>query len=105
MTLDERARVFAALADPNRLRVVEILAAEDELSGTEIARRAGISIALLSHHWKVLTDAGLVVRERRGQKQFCRIDREALESAFSHAWPQRRMRSALPSAETSQNRA
>ena len=96
MSLDERARVFAALSDPNRLRVVEILAAEDELCGTDIARRANMSVALLSHHWKILTDAGLVTRERRGQKQFCRIDREALEAAFAYAWPQRRTRSFLP---------
>lgn len=94
--LDGRAKVFSALSDPNRLRVVEILAGEEELCGTDIARRAGISIALLSHHWKILTDAGLVVRERRGQRQYCRVDRGALESAFEYVWPQRRLRSILP---------
>jgi DNA-binding transcriptional ArsR family regulator len=96
MELDERARVFAALADPNRLKLIEILTAEEELCGTAIAQRAGISIALLSHHWKVLTDAGLVVRERRGQRQYCKVDRDALEAAFTFVWPQRRLRSALP---------
>ena len=96
MDLDQRARVFAALAEPTRLRLVEILAGEEELCGTQIAARAGISIALLSHHWKVLTDAGLVVRERRGQRQYCKVDREALESAFAHVWPARRLRSVLP---------
>jgi DNA-binding transcriptional ArsR family regulator len=96
MDLERRARVFAALAEPTRLRLVEILASEEELCGTQIAARAGISIALLSHHWKVLTDAGLVVRERRGQRQYCSVDREALESAFAYVWPARRLRSVLP---------
>jgi DNA-binding transcriptional ArsR family regulator len=98
MDLEERARVFAALADPTRLSLVEMLAGEDELCGTAIANRAGISMALLSHHWKVLTDAGLVIRDRRGQRQYCRVNREALEAAFSLVWPQRRMRSFLGEA-------
>lgn len=95
VTIEERARVFAALSDPTRLRLVELLAEEEELCGTQIAHRAGISIALLSHHWKVLTDAGLVVRERRGQRQFCRVDRDALADAFEYVWPQRRIRSVV----------
>ncbi|MDR3692318.1 MAG: metalloregulator ArsR/SmtB family transcription factor [Fimbriimonas sp.] len=98
MSIDERARIFAALSDPTRLRLVEILAAEEELCGTQIAHRAGISIALLSHHWKVLTDAGLVIRERRGQRQFCRLDREALESAFTYVWPRTRLQSTIGSS-------
>ena len=95
MDIEERAKVFAALSDPNRLRLIETLAAEDELCGTAMANRVGISIALLSHHWKIPTEAGLVVRERRGQRQYCRVNREALEAAFSLVWPQRRVRSFL----------
>jgi len=96
MDLDQRAKVFSALSDPNRLKIIEMLASEEELCGTDLARRAGISIALLSHHWKILTEAGLVVRERRGQRQYCQVDREALEAAFAYVWPQRRLRSVLP---------
>jgi DNA-binding transcriptional ArsR family regulator len=95
LSLEDRARVFAALADPTRLRLVEILASEEQLCGTEMAHRAGISIALLSHHWKVLADAGVVVRERRGQRQYCNVNREVLEAAFSQVWPQRRLQSVL----------
>ncbi len=95
LSLEERARVFAALSDPTRLRLVEILAAEDELCGTQIAYRASISIALLSHHWKVLADAGVVTRERRGQRQYCRVDRMALEAAFSPVWPRSRVHSQV----------
>jgi len=99
MDLEQRSRVFAALSDPNRLKLIEMLAEEEELCGTDLAKRAGISIALLSHHWKILTDAGLVVRERRGQRQYCQVDREALEAAFAYVWPQRRMRSMIPGAK------
>lgn len=95
MTLEARARVFGALSDPTRLRLIELLAEEEELCGTHIANRAGISLALLSHHWKVLADAGLVVRERRGQRQYCRLDRDALAAAFEYVWPQRRLRSNI----------
>jgi DNA-binding transcriptional ArsR family regulator len=97
LDLEARARVFAALSDPTRLRLVELLSSEEELCGTHIAQRAGISMALLSHHWKVLADAGVVVRERRGQRQYCRVDRDVLEAAFAHVWPHHRVRSFLAS--------
>jgi len=95
LSVEARARVFSALSDPTRLRLVEILASEEELCGTQIAHRAGISIALLSHHWKVLSEAGVVTRERRGQRQYCRVDREVLEGAFAFVWPRSRIQSSL----------
>jgi ArsR family transcriptional regulator, arsenate/arsenite/antimonite-responsive transcriptional repressor len=95
LSVDQRARVFAALSEPTRLRLVEMLALEEELCGTQLARRAEISMALLSHHWKVLADAGLVVRERRGQRQYCRVDAEILEAALCAVWPRRHLRSPL----------
>ncbi len=95
-TPESRARVFAALSDPTRLRIVELLAGEEELCGSQIAMKAGISMALLSHHWRVLADAGVVVRERRGQRQFCSLDPEVLEGALEHVWPRRALRSMLP---------
>jgi DNA-binding transcriptional ArsR family regulator len=99
ITVEARARIFAALSDPTRLRLIELLAEEEELCGTHIAKRAGISMALLSHHWRVLSDAGIVTRERRGQRQYCRLDRDALAAAFEYVWPQRRLRSMLPNPE------
>ena len=95
MSLEERARVFSALSDPTRLKLVEMLANEEELCGTQLAHKAGISIALLSHHWKVLADAGVVNRERRGQRQYCHVDREVLEGAFEFVWPRSRIQSTL----------
>lgn len=94
-TLESRARVFAALSDPTRLRILELLASEEELCGSEIANKAGISMALLSHHWNVLADAGVVTKVRRGQRQYCSLDRDALGSAFERLWPRRALRSML----------
>ena len=87
--------MFSALSDPTRLKLIEMLASEEELCGTQLASRAGISIALLSHHWKILADAGVVVRERRGQRQYCKVDREVLEAAFEFVWPRSRIQSIL----------
>ncbi len=95
-TPESRARIFAALGDPTRLRIVELLATEEELCGSDIAMKAEISMALLSHHWRVLSDAGVVTRVRRGQRQFCSLDYEAVGDAFEHVWPRRALRSMLP---------
>jgi DNA-binding transcriptional ArsR family regulator len=97
LSLEERARIFGALSDPTRLKLVEILASEKELCGTQIAHRAGISMALLSHHWRVLSEAGVVSRERRGQRQYCWVDREVLEGALEFVWPRSRIQSKLTS--------
>ncbi len=88
---ERKAKVFAALSDPTRLRLVEILATEDTLCGSDLAERAGISLALLSHHWKVLTDAGLTTRTRQGQRQYCSLNREILAEAFEGLWPYRKL--------------
>jgi DNA-binding transcriptional ArsR family regulator len=82
----ERARVFKALADPHRLRIIDVLSAEGTLCGTDLAERVGISLALLSHHWKVLTEAGLISREQRGQTRYCAIECKRLQEVMV-PWP------------------
>ena len=58
----ERARIFAALGDPNRLAVVDLLQSGD-LSPDGIAAALQIPGNLLAHHLKVLEGAGVIVRE------------------------------------------
>ena len=82
----ERARVFKALSDPHRLHIIDVLSEEGTLCGTDLAARVGISLALLSHHWKVLTEAGLISREQRGQTRYCAIERERLQEVMV-PWP------------------
>jgi ArsR family transcriptional regulator len=65
----ELARGFAALADPARLRVLSILAVADqgEVCVCDFVEPLGKSQPTVSHHLKVLSDAGLVVGDRRGR--------------------------------------
>ncbi|MBI3982506.1 MAG: winged helix-turn-helix transcriptional regulator [Gemmatimonadetes bacterium] len=57
---------FRALADPTRRRILELLAAGDCTAG-EIAEEFAMAFASVSHHLRVLREAGLVSAEREGQ--------------------------------------
>ena len=71
----ELARGFAALADPSRLRLLAIMAAADagEVCGCELVEPLGKSQPTVSHHLKVLADAGVVVGSRRGRWVWYRL--------------------------------
>jgi len=58
-------RVMKALSDPNRVRVVKLLQAE-ELCVCEIKEVLGLAQSTVSKHMKVLEDAGLVDKKRQG---------------------------------------
>ncbi|MGH3734525.1 MAG: MarR family transcriptional regulator [Micromonosporaceae bacterium] len=58
-----RARIHAALGDPARLAIADLLAVGDASPG-ELGSRLGMSTNLLAHHLKVLADAGVVDRRR-----------------------------------------
>lgn len=61
------ATSFAALADPIRLRLLSYVAAADhEVCACDLVEPSGRSQPTVSHHMKVLVDAGLVEREKRG---------------------------------------
>ena len=77
-----RARIFAALSDPTRLRIVELLAAHDEMSGSEIADKLGISLALYCHHSKQLVEVGLIERRKEGQTKYSSLNRQLLTSCL-----------------------
>jgi DNA-binding transcriptional ArsR family regulator len=57
------AQAFAALADPIRRQVVELLGSGEHRAG-ELARAAGTSPPVMSRHLRVLLEAGLVADER-----------------------------------------
>lgn len=63
----ELARGFAALADPARLRLYSLIAGQPEqVCACSLVEPLGKSQPTVSHHLKVLYEAGLVERERRG---------------------------------------
>ena len=63
----ELAHVFAALADPVRLRLLSLIAAAGEICSCELLAPLGRSQPTVSHHTKILADAGLIAGEKRGR--------------------------------------
>lgn len=61
MSLEDRAAVYSALGDPQRLRIVDLLALNDMTSG-EISRATGLRTNLLAHHLKILDEARIIQR-------------------------------------------
>ncbi len=78
------AALFRALADPTRVRIVNLLARSDEpVCVCELTPSAGVSQPTVSHHLKKLVQAGLLRREQRGVWAYYSLDREGLERAAS----------------------
>jgi DNA-binding transcriptional ArsR family regulator len=80
---EQRAKVFDALSDPTRLRIVELLTHTHELSGSEIASRVDISLALFCHHSKTLAEAGILQVRKEGQTKYHSLNRELLITCFA----------------------
>ena len=72
------AELFKALADPARVRIVNLLATTDEpVCVCELIEPLGLSQGTVSHHLKKLTDAGLLEREQRGRWAYYSLSPEA----------------------------
>jgi ArsR family transcriptional regulator len=76
------AQSFAALADPIRLRLLSIVAASeaDEVCACDLVEPSGRSQPTVSHHMKILVDAGLVERDKRGLWVWYRVVPSRLEA-------------------------
>jgi DNA-binding transcriptional ArsR family regulator len=70
--LDEVACFFQALAEPNRLRLLNLLR-QGELRVGELAEHSGMSTTNVSRHLSLLQQRGLVLRESRGTSAYYRI--------------------------------
>jgi DNA-binding transcriptional ArsR family regulator len=84
-------QAFAALGDPTRQRIVEMLGAR-ELSAGEIARRFDMTAPAVSQHLKLLREAGLVQVRRDAQRRIYALDPAGLAeldawlARFRHFW-------------------
>ena len=64
---DSLAGWFRVLCDPARLRLLSLIAARDEVCACDLVEPLGLSQPTVSHHLKVLHEAGLVDREKRSR--------------------------------------
>src|SRR6478609_2413509 len=75
----ELAGVFKALADPTRVAIVNRLAAVEEVCVCDLTAAFELSQPTVSHHLRLLREAGLVESERRGTWGYYRLVPEAIE--------------------------
>ncbi|MEP6637840.1 MAG: metalloregulator ArsR/SmtB family transcription factor [Chloroflexota bacterium] len=76
---DPDIRFLAALADPTRLAIVRQLAAETETCACDFMSCCDVGQPTVSHHLRVLREAGIVTSERRGQWIWYRFSSDAAE--------------------------
>jgi ArsR family transcriptional regulator len=70
----ELVRALKALSDPNRFRMVQEIAAAGELSCGQVMERFDFSQATISHHLKLLVDAGILVARVAGKHHYVSVD-------------------------------
>jgi ArsR family transcriptional regulator, arsenate/arsenite/antimonite-responsive transcriptional repressor len=75
---NELAKVFAALGDPIRLRLLSLVAAAGEVCSCDLEEPLGKSQPTISHHTKALADAGLITGEKRGRWMIWQVVPERL---------------------------
>jgi DNA-binding transcriptional ArsR family regulator len=73
-------RIFAALSDPTRRRILDLLA-RAELCVTDLAKPFSISLPAISKHLRVLEKAGLVKRKRDGRVHRLRLEAKPMRDA------------------------
>jgi len=79
-TLD---RTFAALSDPTRRALLARLVERESLSVTELAQPFPMSLPAIMKHLDVLSDAGLIAREKTGRTVACRLTAQPMEQAMN----------------------
>jgi ArsR family transcriptional regulator len=83
---DRTARTLKALADPARLRLLSVIAAHDggEACVCDLTEPVGLSQPTVSHHLKVLAEAGFVTRDKRGVWAYYTLVPGAVEELTRH---------------------
>src|ERR1700742_1946670 len=74
------ATMFKALGDPTRVRLLSLIAAHEsgEACICDLTEPVGLSQGTVSHHMRLLGEAGLVSREQRGKWAYYRVERATL---------------------------
>lgn len=96
--IDAVVRLFKGLADPTRLRLVAAMV-DRPRCGQDLAAEAGVSPGTVSHHLKVLGQAGLLVETRHPPYTFFQLDLSALQRALQAVSTPKRVRELATSAD------
>src|SRR5437773_4031227 len=75
-------RTFAALSDPTRRALLARLGDRESLSVSELAQPFAMSLPAIMKHLDVLSDAGLIAREKTGRTVACRLTAKPMEQAM-----------------------
>ncbi|GAB2723937.1 ArsR/SmtB family transcription factor [Kitasatospora kifunensis] len=76
------AEAMHGLSDPLRLRIVDLLARQGETECSAIYNALGISKSNASHHFRVLRECGLLLRNHQGQQHSARLRADEFEERF-----------------------
>ena len=106
---EQYALIFRALADENRIRILELIGREEKNAG-ELLEQLEVVQSTLSHHMKVLTESGLVSARKSGKWTYYAICGEVLEEAGQYLFHMKgaagdtALRPAEGTEKTSENR-
>ncbi len=75
---NELSRVLAALADPIRLRLLSIVSGQGQVCSCDLEIPLGKSQPTISHHTRVLFEAGLLVGEKQGRWMWWSVNADRL---------------------------
>ena len=83
--MDDRdlVRALKALADPKRFRMVQEIAKAGELSCGQVADRFHVSQPTISHHLKILVDAGVVLVRHEAKHHFLSVNRALVKDVLA----------------------
>lgn len=74
----EKTKIFKALSDINRLKIIDILSCKEQC-GCQILSKFDFTQPTLSHHMKILIDSGLVVASKKGTWSYYKLNCENIK--------------------------
>ncbi len=77
---DKNYLIYKALADPHRIKIVEILTHGEECN-CNIGEKLGMPLSTLAHHMKVLSAGGMVIPRKSGKWTYYKLKKEQLLNA------------------------
>lgn len=76
------SRLFSAISDPTRIRIVHALTVNDRLNVTELAAHINLSVSAISHQLRLLRDRSLLTASRDGRSVYYSLADDHLRSLF-----------------------